>query len=130
MVGWDWCGFDQKRIRKRYAELVFLHPVGSVSHIVHFGRSGAQSIDALFFILGWDRYGYDKKRVVTHYAVLVVLHPVGSACHIVHSGSSGMPNVDAVFFILGWPHIVSIKSTSGHMTPNLCFCIRWHRRVP
>jgi hypothetical protein len=83
---------------------------------MHFGGSGARSIDVLFFMLGWDRYGYDKKRVVTHYAVLVFSHPVGSACHIMHSGSSGMPNVDAVFFILGWPHTVSIKSTSGHMT--------------
>jgi hypothetical protein len=82
MVGWDWCGFDQKRIRKRYAKLVFLHPVGSASHIMHFGGSGARSIDVLFFMLGWDRYGYDKKRVVTHYAVLVFSHPVGSACHI------------------------------------------------
>jgi hypothetical protein len=36
---------------------VFLHPVGSTGHVVHFGASGVRSIDALFFVLGWDLYG-------------------------------------------------------------------------
>jgi hypothetical protein len=79
---------------------------------------GREALTHYFFMLGWDRYGYDKKRVGTHYAVLVFLLPVGSACHILHSGLSDMPNVDAVFFMLGWPRTVSIKSASGHITPN------------
>jgi hypothetical protein len=33
-------------------KLCFLHPIGSVGHVVHFGASGAQNIDAVFFMLG------------------------------------------------------------------------------
>jgi hypothetical protein len=36
----------------------------------------------------------------------VLLHPVGFACHVVH---------------LGGPDAVSIKSTLGHVTPNVQF---------
>jgi hypothetical protein len=40
MPRWDQYGFDKKRIGTRYAELLFLHPVGSVGDVVHFGASG------------------------------------------------------------------------------------------
>jgi hypothetical protein len=33
--------FDKRRFRTYYVKLHFLHPVGSVGHIVHFGASRA-----------------------------------------------------------------------------------------
>jgi hypothetical protein len=40
-----------KTRRIRYAEFVLLHPVGSVGHVVHFGASGVQNVDATFLML-------------------------------------------------------------------------------
>jgi hypothetical protein len=39
MHGWDWYGFHKLCARRRYAELVLLHPVRSVGHIVQSGAS-------------------------------------------------------------------------------------------
>jgi hypothetical protein len=36
-----------------YVELVFLHPVGFVGHVVHSGASSMQNVNALFFMLRW-----------------------------------------------------------------------------
>jgi hypothetical protein len=54
-------GFLEKRARRLYAKLVCLQPVGSVSHVLNFGTSGVQNVDALFFVLRLDRYGLHKK---------------------------------------------------------------------
>jgi hypothetical protein len=40
MLGWDQYRFDEKCARTRYAELVFLLPVGFAGLVVHFGVSG------------------------------------------------------------------------------------------
>jgi hypothetical protein len=95
LLGWDRYGFDKKRTRIRYAELVFLHPVGSAGHFVQSVASAARNINALFFM-------FNKKHAGTRYAELVFLHPVGSAGHVVHSGASGARNVDALYFMLVW----------------------------
>jgi hypothetical protein len=63
----------KKPVETRYVELVFLHPVGSVGHVVHSGVSGTQNADSLFFMLDWDQYGFHKKHAGTHYAELVFL---------------------------------------------------------
>jgi hypothetical protein len=108
MLRWDWYGFNEKRFRTCYAELVFLHPVGSVGHVVHFDASGVQNIDALFLVLGWDRYRFDKKHFGTQHAKLF-LHLLGSVSRVAHSGASGSQNVDAIFFLLGWDQYGSQK---------------------
>jgi hypothetical protein len=41
ILTWDWYGFPKNRTETRYAEVVFLHPVGSVGHVVHYGASRA-----------------------------------------------------------------------------------------
>jgi hypothetical protein len=35
-----------------YIELVFLHLVGSVGHVVHSGTSEERNVNALYFLLG------------------------------------------------------------------------------
>jgi hypothetical protein len=68
---------------------VFLHPLGSANHVVHFGASAERNIDALFVILKWDWYGFNKKHVGTRYTEVVFLYQVGFVGHDVHSGASG-----------------------------------------
>jgi hypothetical protein len=41
--------------------LCVLHLVGSVGHVVHYGTSGAQIIDALFFMLGCNTLIFTKE---------------------------------------------------------------------
>jgi hypothetical protein len=35
MLGWYQYGFDKRHVRTCYTKLVFLHPMGSVGHVVH-----------------------------------------------------------------------------------------------
>jgi hypothetical protein len=67
---------------------VFLHPVGLAGNEVHSGASGAQNVDALFFMFGWAQSGLHRKHAGTCYAQLVFLHPIGSAGLVVHYGAS------------------------------------------
>jgi hypothetical protein len=51
MLGCDRNGFLKKRVETRYTKVVFLHPVGSTGHVMHFSASGVRNNDALFFML-------------------------------------------------------------------------------
>jgi hypothetical protein len=44
-LGWAQCGSHKKRAGTRRAELVFLHPVRFVGHVVRSGASGARNVD-------------------------------------------------------------------------------------
>jgi hypothetical protein len=68
---------------------------------------------------------FHKKHTETCYAELVLLHQVGYVGHVVNSCASGPQNIDALFSCSGGLGAVSIKSTPGQVTPNLCFCIQW-----
>jgi hypothetical protein len=50
MLRWARCNFHNKHAGTRYAELVFLHRIRCVGHVVHFGALGARNVDALFFM--------------------------------------------------------------------------------
>jgi hypothetical protein len=60
-----WVGpvrIEQNARRDTLHRSLFLHPVGYVGHVVHFGASGVRIIDALLFMLGWDQFRFNKKQ--------------------------------------------------------------------
>jgi hypothetical protein len=129
MLWWARFRSDKKCAGTRYAELVFLHTVGSTCHVVCSGVSGMRNVDALFFMIRWAQCGANKTRPTCYAQLVLFLHLVGSTGHVVCSVTSEARNVDTLFIMLGLARCRSHKSTLGHATPNLCFCIQWDLRV-
>jgi hypothetical protein len=79
MLGWAWSGSNKKCVGSRYAELMFLHTVRFVCHIVRSGASVAQNVNIFFSSLGGPsadpRKMCDMTLYGTHFTKLVFLHP-------------------------------------------------------
>jgi hypothetical protein len=108
---------------------VFFYLLVYAGNVVHSGKSDVQNIDTLIFVILWYRSRFQKKCAGTRYAELVFLHLVGSAGQEVHSVASDVRHVVALFFLLGWDRYRFQKNASRHITPHMCFCIRWDQRV-
>jgi hypothetical protein len=121
MLGWDRYGFDKKHIVTPNAELVFLHPVVSPGHIVHFGASGARNIDALYFMLRCDWCDFHKKRVgqVTSNLCFCIRWDMWvTYCIQVHPRRE----ISMHYFSCSCGTGTNfVKSALGHVTLNLCF---------
>jgi hypothetical protein len=127
-LGWARYGSWEKRDWTRFTELVFLHLVRSSSHVMCFRASGAWNIDALFFILGWARCRYHKMRTWTPYAKFFFIQ---CDLRIMHCIQMRPRHETLMYYFLcsGGPVVDPIKSVLGHITMNLCFCIRCSLRV-
>jgi hypothetical protein len=63
MLGWDRYRFHKKCTGRHYAELVFLHAVGSMCHVVHSCACRTRNLDVLFFLLGWTCSNFTKRTL-------------------------------------------------------------------
>jgi hypothetical protein len=52
ILGWNWCGCHKMRTGTRYAEHMFLHPMWSADHVVHWVRPGCKTSLQFFWCLG------------------------------------------------------------------------------
>jgi hypothetical protein len=63
MLRWAHYGFHKRYAGTYYAELVFLHPVGSTGHVVHSDASGHERLMHYFSCLGGTGIDLTKSRL-------------------------------------------------------------------
>jgi hypothetical protein len=80
---------------------------------MHSSASGAQNINAIFFMLGWARCRFHQKHTRTRYTKLVFFHPVRSVGHVVHSSVLRARNVATLFYMLEWDRYGFHKNRVG-----------------
>jgi hypothetical protein len=122
MQGWDRYAFDKMHVGTCYAELVFLHPVGSAGHVMRSGGSGSRNVDAPFFMLRWDRYKSTKtaqEHVMPNLCFCIWWVTRVTKCILLHLGHETSTQYFSCSIRTGTN---STKRASGHVMPNLSFC--------
>jgi hypothetical protein len=71
MLWWTQGSFLKNHVGTSYAEVVFLHPVRSACHVVHFSVFEVPNLDALFFMLMWSRCDLHTERWDTLHGICV-----------------------------------------------------------
>jgi hypothetical protein len=111
-----------KSIGQQYAELVFLHLMAFAGHIVHSGVCGTQKVEALFFVLACNWYRFYKNmmgHVTPNLCFCICWDLRVTKCISVCPGFKTLSH----YFSCSWgTSVVSIKSASGNLMLNLCFC--------
>jgi hypothetical protein len=113
MLGWDRYGFDKMLARTRYTKLVFLHPVGSVGHLVHSVCPGGETSKHYISCSGGPG------------AVSIKSAP-GTLCRTCVFASGWIYESHGAFQCVkgsSGTGMDSLKSALAHITPDLCFCI-------
>jgi hypothetical protein len=94
-----------------------------VGNVVHSVASGAQNINALFFMLGWDWYGFHKNapgHVTPNLCFCIWWDVYVMQCIPVRPSHEMLTHN---FSCSGGTGTDSTKSAPGHITMNLCFCV-------
>jgi hypothetical protein len=102
---------------------VFLHPVGSVGHVVHSSVFGPRNIDALFLCSGGTCM--DSTKSVSGHLTPKLCFCFQSDLRVTYRIPVHLSRATSThyFSCVGGPGAVSIKSVLGHLTPDLCLCI-------
>jgi hypothetical protein len=125
MLEWDWCGFHNTHIGTSYVKLVCFVSggiCGSCSALRCI--RGAKGRCTIFHACLGSEWIPQKSHRDTLLQTCVLLS-VGCVGHVMHSVRPRWKTSTHYFSCSCGTGIDSRKSAPEHVTPNLCFCIRW-----